>query len=218
MGNTELHASDRESKVSTDVRERTKQLESRYRDLIASFGPLFLGLEDSVGGAKPEPKAWSFLECMEHLSLTAEQYLSELEKTSFDEGSEKVSESLFSKWISALIENAPESKLKFPAPPATRPRSSALHGRDVCARLVANYESLLEQLRTVPADTSLRQTRVNNPFLPLLKFSLEQVFTLHLQHAKRHIAQGMRALEKALRVSSVEQSSTEQNEEGKNPG
>ena len=140
---------------------------------------------------RPEGNRWSIAECIEHLNLTADMLLPEVDKSitagaPAAAGTEGVARhSMLFKWLLPVIE--PPPKRRFKAPRASRPRPH-LDAERVIERFTKVQDEVVERLER-SRGINLTQTKVRHPGTPLMRFRLGEIFVTIAAHERRHLWQ-----------------------------
>jgi len=177
------------------------QTESTQQQAIADF----TGLAESFGLLaghtheqllwRPEAgKAWCIAECVEHVALTNEAYLQNI-KPVVDYAPNSGSESLrIGGWLSALLLKSvsPQAKRKMNAPRKVRPLR--VDPDSAFKRLAATHAEILALLKVQPCP-DYNRLRFQNPFVPLIRFTVASAFLIMAAHGHRHLAQAQRIRE-----------------------
>jgi hypothetical protein len=140
---------------------------------------------------QPGPRRWSIGQCLQHVTLTARLYAEPLEamiveaRGRQDRGVKPFREGWFTKWFVRSMEPPPKLRVRTfrRIEPAER-----LDPNQVLADFVAVHQRLADLLSGVEAGMLVRAT-MRSPFVPLLEFTLGQVYELSLAHARRHLWQ-----------------------------
>ena len=141
---------------------------------------------------QPSPGAWSIGQCLEHLLLANQIYLSAISVSLDGPRQSPVREitiGWFSRWF---IRNyiAPSSKgTRAPAPGKIRP------ARDVeCSVLEAflNSNQVAREVISRASAYDVNRIRFKNPFIPLLRFTVGTGLEIVSKHQSRHLLQAER--------------------------
>ncbi len=157
----------------------------------AQLATLAAGKRPEVLNWRPEGNRWSIAECVEHLNLTADMLLPEVDKSlaagiATEPGTEGVARySMVFGWLLPVIE--PPPKRRFKAPRASRPRPD-LDAERVIERFAKVQEEVVERLER-SRGINLTQTKVRHPGTPLMRFRLGEIFVTIAAHERRHLWQ-----------------------------
>ena len=138
---------------------------------------------------RPDASRWSVGQCIHHITLTARLYPAEIERM-IEEARSRASlkpyrEGAIARMVVNGMEPPPKMRVRtmkkvIPAadlePQQTLAEFDAIHAR-------------LEELMIAADGVSLQHARMRSPFLPLLRFTLAQVFAVNVAHARRHLWQ-----------------------------
>ncbi|SNR42898.1 MULTISPECIES: DinB family protein [Hymenobacter] len=187
--------------MSQPTRRTSEFLDSLTADLHAIrevVNQRFRPLTDDQLNRGPGPGKWSVGQCLEHLNIVGGLYLPTISrkiKAAQQRGSTPaetvVHGYIGKKMTDAMRVPASEKPMKTPqqyAPSGMRLPRTVL---EVFGRQVDELLSLIEQTRTVNANT----IRIPNPIIPLLLPRLTDALELLVEHMKRHIGQAERVLD-----------------------
>jgi hypothetical protein len=152
---------------------------------------LLSGLDDAAVNWRPDDRSWSTAQCIDHLNVAARVYQMAMEPA-LDAARTKgrtrrgpIRPGWFERWFLASLE--PPPKRKLPAPSKIVP---AMRG---------NRDELLEEFRRQHANVSelirafagldLGSIRFQNPFIPILRFTVGTGLLVIPAHERRHLWQ-----------------------------
>ncbi len=167
-----------------DIAEQIEAIRERLETLAA-------GKSNEALNWRPEGNRWSIAECIEHLNLTADMLLPEIDKgiavgVAAEPGTEGVARhSMVFGWLLPVIE--PPPKRRFKAPRASRPRPD-LHAESVVARFAKVQDEVVERLERARG-IDLTRTKVRHPLIRLRSFRLGEIFVTIAAHERRHLWQ-----------------------------
>ena len=140
---------------------------------------------------RPAGNRWSIAECVEHLNLTADMLLPEVDKSiaagvPAEPGTEGVSRhSMVFGWLLPVIE--PPPKRRFKAKPDLTPRPD-LDAERVIGRFGKVQDEIVERLERARG-IDLTRTKVRHPLIRLMSFRLGNIFVTIAAHERRHLWQ-----------------------------
>ena len=152
---------------------------------------------------QPADAGWSVAECLEHLVLTGEVYLTALDEV-IERGRAEGKRSggayrptRIGRWVVRSLE--PPPGLKLPAPgilrPELEPEEARGHGRgDPLTAFLDLREAFRERLGAADG-LDLGAIRMSSPFLSLLRFDLGSAFRIVAAHERRHLWQARQVRE-----------------------
>jgi hypothetical protein len=147
---------------------------------------------------RPDPKAWCMAECAEHVALTNAAYLREIKPAiSAAPGTSSTNDGLCTGgWLSALLLKSvsPEASRKLKAPTKMRPLDA--DSQEAFKKLAATHDEILSILST-PPKADLNRIRFQNPFVPLIRFTVASGILIMLAHGRRHLLQSQRLPEQS---------------------
>ena len=170
------------------------ELTARTADAVR-FGE---GLADVPGDrlhARPAPKRWSALECLEHANRYADDYLGRLDAAAAKAGP-RAEAAYAPTWVgrrfAAAVHPGTRDK-KMRTFPTKDPRTDTLDADAVVAAFVANQQAYLDVLGRL-ADRSLTGVKVGVSILPIVRLRLADMLAVVLWHNARHVEQAREAV------------------------
>jgi hypothetical protein len=169
----------------------------QFEALSAEADALVAPLSDAQFRWQPAPDAWSVALCIEHLNLTARQYLSAL-----DEGiGNAMRRGLYNpgpyayNWIGRLSVYVvePTTRFRARAPKAFQP-AQGRQRQDVMAAFRAYQVQFIDRLRQANG-VDLARARVTSPVVRWIRMPLGSGFAMMVAHERRHLAQARRVLD-----------------------
>jgi len=161
-------------------------------DAKASFG----SLSNEQLNWKPAEKSWSVAQCLDHLIKTNEQFYPEFVKLASGNRKNSFIEnySPLTGWAGRfLIKAVSEDSKKAKAPSkAIVPPSDIEAG--IVDRFCHHIAEVNKKIEAV-AQADRKKTVVTSPFLAIFTYSLDDAYTVLVEHSKRHIRQAKRVME-----------------------
>lgn len=185
--------------TSSPTRALVPELEARrsdYQAAAAEARERFGGLSEAQLAWRPEPGRWSIAECLDHLHVTGEEVLAQVEAAVArgwergTTGSPPFRYGWLGPWF--VRANAPSGR-KVPTPRIFRPRE----GRPPVGAL-DDFLALQEELAAAlerAAGLDLARVRARSPVTPLLRIGIGSWFEVIAVHQARHLAQARAVLE-----------------------
>jgi len=185
--------------TSAPPRTLVPELEARRRDYQAAAAEArerFGGLAEAQLAWRPEPGRWSIAECLDHLHVTGEEVLAQVEAAVArgwargTTGSPPFRYGWLGPWF--VRANAPSGR-PVPAPKVFRPRE----GRPPVGAL-DDFLALQDELAAAlerAAGLDLARVRARSPVTPLLRIGIGSWFEVIAVHQARHLAQARAVLE-----------------------
>lgn len=173
--------------ADAEIRGYLEQIETIRRDARA----LAEELSAAQFNWRPGGTRWSIGQCLEHITLTVRLYPAKIEamleqaRQRQAEGQRAFREGAISRWIVSSME--PPPRLRTRTMRRVEP-ASHLPCEETLAAFDREQASLAEFVRRADG-LSLRHARTPSPFLPILRFTLGQVFAMTLAHTRRHLWQ-----------------------------
>ncbi|HLA95902.1 MAG TPA: DinB family protein [Pyrinomonadaceae bacterium] len=147
---------------------------------------------------KPGEKGWSVAQCLDHIVKTNTQFYPEFEKLASGNRKNSFWEnySPLSGWGGRfLIKAVSEDSKKAKAPSKSIVPPSALDA-DIVDTFCAHVADVNGQVEAVTGtDIDIKKTIVTSPFLAIFTYSLDDAFTVLVEHSKRHVRQAKRVME-----------------------
>jgi len=144
------------------------------------------------------PKRWSVLECLEHASRYATDYLPAFERAA-TKAEVRTSENYSPSWIGRRFGLAVHPELReqtMSTFPSKNPLGSELDAVAVLDRFTEDQRSYLDLLQRLEKK-SLVSTKVGVSIFPLLRLRLADMLLVVLWHNERHVVQAEEALASA---------------------
>ena len=172
--------------------------------LIAELGAsdqranhLLSGLSSQQLNWQPAPGAWGIGQCVEHLSVTNELYCAAIASALADQpvsAVEQITPGWFGRWfLRSFVEPSPHTK-RARAPkkivPASRVEASVLD------RFLRSNQSVRELIGRAK-DRDVNRIRFQNPFIPIIRFTVGTAFEIISGHERRHLLQAERVRQSA---------------------
>lgn len=174
------------------IRNVTYELKEIIEDARSSFGSLSI---DQLNW-KPAAESWSVAQCLDHLIKTNEQFYPEFERLA--SGSRKNTfwqnyspfTGMGGRWLVNTIKNDAK-KVKAPSKDVVPPSEIPA---DIVERFTANIRDAVSKIEAC-SSADLKKTVVSSPFASVLTYTLDDAYTVVVEHAKRHIRQAKRVME-----------------------
>lgn len=154
-------------------------------------------LTDEQLNWQPSPGSWSIGQCLEHLCLTNEAYLTSISAAldaKPDSPAEQITPGRFERWfIRSFVEPSPNSK-HVSAPRKIRPATRVDLG--VVDRFLSGNKSCRE-LIVRARGKNVNRIRFWNPFVPGVRFRVGTGLEIIAGHERRHLLQAERVRDAA---------------------
>lgn len=178
--------------------ELLDQLEQELRGVLETARTQIAPLSDSALRQRPSaPKAWNALECIEHLNLHYNDYISQIELAIHKAKAHKFvavpQEPVRYNWLGkTAVNRVRSSKPKgFKAEKRYNPLGREL-GPHVVKSYIINCEKLVRILQ-LSREVDLNKARIRFAPFSLLKYQLGNLLEFMVAHNQRHLAQAIRA-------------------------
>jgi hypothetical protein len=153
---------------------------------------LAAGLTEEQLNWQPELGSWSVGQCLEHLCITNEAYLTPISaalKEKPDSPVEQITPGWFGRWfIRSFVEPSPNGK-RVSAPAKIRP--AARVDLAVLNRFLSSNKSCRELIGRA-RDKDINRIRFWNPFVPGVRFTAGTGLEIIAGHERRHLMQAER--------------------------
>ena len=189
--------------------DRIDWVTSELEKASAGVRDPFQGLSGEQLNWKPSDGGWSIAQCLEHLIKTNEEFYGEFAK--LQSGTRKntfwQNYSPFTGWGGRfLIKTVSEDSKKVKAPSKKIVPASDVQD-DIVDRFSAHIIDLVGKVKAC-STADLKKTVVSSPFLSAFTYTLDDAYTVLVEHTKRHIRQAKRVAASegfpaSVRVSAV---------------
>ncbi len=145
---------------------------------------------------KPAEKSWSVAQCLDHIIKTNEQFYPEFAKLASGTRKNSFWENIspLTGWGGRFLINAVSEDSKK----AKAPSKAIVPPSDIEAGIVDKFcghiAEVNEKVESV-AGVDRKKTVVTSPFLAIFTYSLDDAYTVLVEHSKRHIRQAKRVME-----------------------
>jgi hypothetical protein len=164
---------------SVDVRDR------QANDIARGLTPAQLNW-------RPSPQSWGVGQCLQHLLNANEVYLPPLTRALDDRSSRPVPEitpGWFGRWFIRTAIEPSTQRRRNPAPRKIAPAPEV--SADVLDRFVQSNVTLRDLIRRA-ADHDVNRIRFQNPFVPVIYFTVGTGLEIVVRHQHRHLLQAER--------------------------
>lgn len=156
----------------------------------------FASLSNEQLNWKPGEKSWSVAQCLDHIIKTNEQFYPEFAKLASGSRKNSFWENIspFTGWggrflIKAVSEDSKKAKA---------PSKSIVPPSDIDAGIVDKFCYHIAEVNKkveAVAGADRKRTVVTSPFLAVFTYTLDDAYTVLVEHSKRHIRQAKRVME-----------------------
>ena len=172
------------------------EMVSQFEQIKETTVRLFKDASVEELNKKPSEKRWSAAECIEHLNLAGQSYLSNIPKIPkrsavLIDDDVKIGSSLFAKSFIHFFGPKVRIKVKTPKNMLT---DNSKYDKDVIDDFLFLQDEFLTALSSVDYN-ELKSIKVAWPTFELIKLSLGDVMMITIAHELRHINQAERALD-----------------------
>ena len=178
--------------------ERITQITSALTRVADDARATFGSLTSEQLNWKPAENSWSVGQCIEHIIKTNEQFFPEFEKLASGTRKNTFFESyspLSGFFGRFLIKAVSEDSKKAKAPSKKIVPPSDVSG-DVIDRFASHIASVNQMIEKCSA-ADRKKTVVTSPFLAVFTYTLDDAYTVLVEHTKRHVRQAKRVAESA---------------------
>ncbi|MDI1240890.1 MAG: DinB family protein [bacterium] len=176
--------------------ERITSIISDMNAVAADAKAAFGGLSNEQLNWKPGEKSWSIAQCLDHIIKTNQEFYPEFAKLASGTRKNNFWENIspFTGWggrflINAVMEDS--KKAKAPSKSIVPPSDIEPGIVDRFAEHIAEVNNKIESV----AETDRRKTVVTSPFLVIWTYTLDDAYTVLVEHSNRHLRQAKRVLE-----------------------
>jgi len=166
-----------------------------FTGLGERFGSLARHTREQLLWRPDAGKSWCIAECVEHMALANAAYLENIKPVVSRAPATSSSGTLhIGGWLSALLLKSvsPQAKRKLGAPRKIRPLR--VDPDEAFKRLAATHAEILALL-DMQSRPDYNRIRFQNPFVPLVRFTVASAFLIMAAHGRRHLAQAERVRE-----------------------
>lgn len=170
------HMIDKWSAALDQVEQQLRVLSTKPRELLTQ---------------RPDPKAWSIVEVVEHLNKTSDAYIPLIRGgllNCLDGKDAEFQMGFIQKWFIGFVR--PENTMKVPTIKMFNP-AKQLDPDEVFEMFYKRQEMFREILKGC-ANKRINATRFGSPATPLLRFTVAEALELQVNHQLRHLGQIMR--------------------------
>ena len=176
--------------------ERITQITSALRQVADDAHAAFGGLTSEQLNWKPADDSWSIGQCFEHIIKTNEQFAPEFEKlatgnrkNTFFQNYSPFTGMMGRFLIKAVSEDS--KKVKAPSKDIVPPSDIT---PDIIERFGAHIATVNRMIERC-SDVDRKKTVVTSPFLSVFTYTLDDAYTVLVEHTKRHFRQAKRVMQ-----------------------
>ena len=174
---------------------RVNQVKTDLGEISRDAGESFGSLSGEQLNWKPSADAWSIGQCLEHLIKTNEQFYPEFERLA--SGNRKntfwQNYSPFTGIGGRFLINAVSNDSKKSKAPSRNIVPPGEIGDDIVAKFTENFSDVADRIDACES-ADLKKTIVSSPFLSVMTYTLDDEYTVLVEHSKRHIRQAKRVM------------------------
>lgn len=170
----------------------TGEMRKVAEDARATFGHLS---NDQLNW-KPGEKSWSVAQCLDHIIRSNTEFFPEFEKLASGKRKNSFWENIspLTGWggrflIKAVSEDSKKAKA---------PSKAIVPPSDIDAEIVDKFAEHISEVNKkieAVADADRKKTVVTSPFLAIFTYTLDDAYTVLVEHSKRHVRQAKRVME-----------------------
>jgi|SRR5687767_3305032 len=176
--------------------ERISEITTALKQVADDARSTFGGLSSEQLNWKPSENSWSVGQCFEHIIKTNEQFFPEFEKLASGTRKNNFIESyspLTGFFGRFLIRAVSEDSKKAKAPSKSIVPASDIDG-DIINRFASHIDEVNRKVESC-ASADRKKTVVTSPFLAVFTYTLDDAYTVLVEHTKRHFRQAKRVTE-----------------------
>lgn len=167
-----------------------KDIESQYDKIISEIKELTDKLSDEQFNWRPDETKWSIAECIDHLSVTANGYLPNIEKVlqvsseNKASGEQQIKFGIVGKFFKRL---EPPPKFKVKAPKKLAPNKNL--NKDRVLNEFFRVQGKIKELMGKSAGQNINKLKVPSPIVSLIKVRIGEFYAFTAVHERRHVWQ-----------------------------
>ena len=178
-------------------------MNDRIKYVTDELGKVVEDAQDSFGSLtaeqlnwKPAADSWSIGQCLDHLIKTNEQFYPEMEKIASGARRNTFWQNyspftgMGGRWLVKTVMND-SKKVKAPSKDIVPP--SDIPG-DVVGKFAANLSEVRGKVEACASADPIK-TVVTSPFVSVFTYTLDDAYSVLVEHSKRHIRQAKRVME-----------------------
>lgn len=174
------------------IRSITSDLSQVADDARAAFG----AMSAEQLNWKPAENSWSIGQCFDHIIKTNHEFYPEFERLAAGKRRNSFWEnwSPLTSWCGRFLINAVMVDSKKSKAPSNRVVPPSEIDADIIDQFAKHIDEVNQKVEACAA-ADRQKTVVTSPFLKLLTYTLDDAFTVLVEHTKRHFRQAMRVTE-----------------------
>lgn len=176
--------------------ERIKQIIADLKQVADETQSNFGALSSEQLNHKPAIKSWSIGQCLEHIIKTNEMFYPEFDKIASGNRKNSLIENFsplsgfFGRYlIKAVSEDS--KKTKVPSNAVVPPSKVS---EDIVDRFTIHIDEINRRVESC-AGADRQKTVVTSPFLFVATYTLEDAYTVLVEHTRRHVRQAKRVMD-----------------------
>lgn len=177
------------------MNERTTYVSSEAHRIADDARSAFGSFSSEQLNWKPGEGQWSIAQCLDHLIRSNDGFVPDLE--ALGTGTRKTR--FFEKWSPLsgvmgrfLIKAVTDDSKKAKAPTKKVVPPSDL-GQEIVENFCGHLESIGDKVRLL-GNVDERRTVLTSPIVPIFTYSLDDAYTVIIEHSNRHIRQAKRVM------------------------
>jgi len=175
---------------------RIGEIKSDFRKVSEEARQAFGNFSVEQLNWKPADSGWSVGQCFEHLIKTNEQFYPELAKVSGGKRQNSFWEnwSPFTGMAGRFLKNAVSTDSKKAKAPSKKVVPLSNVEPDIIERFACHIDDLNQKVEAC-ANADRLKTVLTSPFLAVFTYSLDDAYTVLVEHTRRHFRQAKRVTE-----------------------
>jgi hypothetical protein len=176
--------------------ERITGITSAMKQVADEARAAFGGLSSEQLNWKPSEKSWSVGQCFDHIIKTNHEFFPEFDKLATGNRKNSLFEnySPFSGFFGRFLIKAVSEDSKKAKAPSNRIVPPSDIEPDVIDRFVSHIEEVNRKVEAC-GGADRQKTVVTSPFLKVFTYTLDDAYTVLVEHTKRHFRQAKRVTE-----------------------
>lgn len=174
------------------IKHITEEMQKISDDALETFG----GLSPEQLNWKPSETGWSVGQCFEHIIKTNLEFYPEFQKLAAGTRKNSFWEnwSPFTGWAGRFLIKAVSEDSKKAKAPSKR----IVPPSDIEPNIIERFANHIDEVNTKVescSEVDCKKTIVTSPFLAVFTYSLDDAYTVLVEHTKRHFRQAKRVTE-----------------------
>lgn len=174
-----------------------KTFSTRLQEISRIVATELMPLKENQLNWKPASSSWSVAQCIEHLLLAFQGYLTGLDhviaraKAENNQATKPFQITFMGKLMVFAVN--PSVKMWVPAPPKFKPEKRKVFNHEVLHQFNSTIQRLHEQLEA-SKNFDWNKYKITSPVSPLIRLSVGDTYEVLTLHSLRHLKQAQRVM------------------------